>query len=60
MFEGSPDREWEEGEDRTNKLVFIGRDIDMELLREGFEECLSDESLNAAAGTLRQDAAPLA
>lgn len=51
MFEGSPDREWKAGEERTNKMVFIGKDLEMDLLREGFEECLSDESLQAAGST---------
>jgi G3E family GTPase len=40
MFEGCADREWREGEDRRNKLVFIGKDLDEELLKEGFEDCL--------------------
>ena len=40
MFEGSPDRKWREDEPRTNKLVFIGRDLDPELLKQGFEDCL--------------------
>lgn len=25
MFEGTPDRDWQPAEKRTNKLVFIGR-----------------------------------
>lgn len=45
MFEGCPDREWKDGEKRTSRLVFIGRDLDMEDLREGFEECRAEESL---------------
>lgn len=40
MFEGTPDREWQEGEDRLNKMVFIGKNLEMDLLREGFEDCL--------------------
>jgi G3E family GTPase len=44
MFEGVPDREWQEGEERVNKLVFIGKDLQMELLKEGFEDCLYNES----------------
>lgn len=40
MFEGTPDREWQEGEERVNKMVFIGKDLDMSLLRDGFEDCL--------------------
>lgn len=44
MFEGTPDREWQEGEERVNKMVFIGKDLEMDLLREGFEDCLYSES----------------
>ena len=40
LFEGMPDRAWREGEARVSKMVFIGRDLDEELIREGFEECL--------------------
>lgn len=60
MFEGSSDREWREGEERLNKMVFIGKDLDMDLLREGFEECLSDEALAAAGKSPQGDAVPIA
>eukprot|EP01023_Acetabularia_acetabulum_P065414 TRINITY_DN8658_c0_g2_i1.p1 TRINITY_DN8658_c0_g2~~TRINITY_DN8658_c0_g2_i1.p1 ORF type:complete len:458 (-),score=70.39 TRINITY_DN8658_c0_g2_i1:1097-2470(-) len=40
LFEGSPDREWKEGEARESKLVFIGRDLEEDILRDGFYECL--------------------
>ena len=39
MFEGGPDRLWKEGEKRLSKMVFIGKELDMELLKEGFEDC---------------------
>lgn len=55
MFEGSPDREWQEGEERVNKMVFIGRDLEMDLLREGFVDCLSDESVPAVAAAAQQE-----
>ena len=42
VFEGSPDREWKDGEERVSKMVFIGRDLDEALIREGFEQCLVD------------------
>jgi G3E family GTPase len=48
MFEGCPDREWKQDEDRVNKLVFIGRNLDMELLREGFVDCLCEEETPVA------------
>ena len=47
MFEGCPDREWHKGEHRSNKLVFIGRNLDGELMREGFEDCLYHEEAQA-------------
>jgi G3E family GTPase len=33
-------RPWKEGEPRTNKLVFIGRDLDRETISAKFQECL--------------------
>jgi G3E family GTPase len=39
MFEGRPDRAWEPGDDRTNRIVFIGRNLDSEALREGLRSC---------------------
>lgn len=43
MFEGTPDRAWEEGEERVSKMVFIGKNLPMDMLREGFEDCLHVE-----------------
>jgi G3E family GTPase len=40
LFEGMPDREWKEGEERQSKMVFIGRDLDAGIIREGFEQCV--------------------
>lgn len=39
MFEGRPDRPWAPDEDRTNTLVFIGRNLDAEELRKGLCSC---------------------
>lgn len=33
-------RPWKEGEERTNKLIFIGRDLDREAIVSKFRECL--------------------
>lgn len=41
MFDGRPGREWDEGETRLNRLVFIGRDLDQAKLLDGFKSCLS-------------------
>jgi G3E family GTPase len=42
LFEGSPDRDWREGEPRVSKMVFIGRDLDREAFQEAFRRCLAD------------------
>ena len=39
LFDGQPDREWGD-EPRRNQLVFIGRNLDEQDMREGFAECL--------------------
>ena len=39
LFDGQPDREWGDAP-RRNQLVFIGRNLDEESMREGFEACL--------------------
>ncbi|KAL1556901.1 P-loop guanosine triphosphatase YjiA-like [Salvia divinorum] len=40
LFDGSPGKEWRPDEKRTNKLVFIGRNLDETALRKGFKGCL--------------------
>jgi G3E family GTPase len=40
-FEGKPGRPWSAGEERINRLVFIGRHLDTEKVRAGFLACLS-------------------
>lgn len=39
MFDGNPDRAWQDGEERKSQIVFIGRDLDREILEEGFKKC---------------------
>jgi G3E family GTPase len=39
LFDGMPDKPWGDSE-RTNQLVFIGRNLDREGLIEGFQSCL--------------------
>ena len=39
LFDGQPDRPWGD-EPRRNQLVFIGRNLDEEAMRRGFEACL--------------------
>lgn len=40
LFEGQPDRPWGKSV-RTNKLIFIGRNLDRDALTEGFRSCLA-------------------
>ncbi|KAI8150131.1 cobalamin synthesis protein/P47K family protein [Fennellomyces sp. T-0311] len=40
IFDGQQDRAWREGEDRTNKLVFIGKNLKREALVESFKQCI--------------------
>lgn len=41
MFDGQPDRRWKPGEERVNKLVFIGRNLDRQELTDGLKGCLA-------------------
>jgi G3E family GTPase len=50
-FEGRPGRAWNPGEERTNRLVFIGRDLDPEKITQGFRTCFFTGD-HAAAKTL--------
>ena len=49
LFEGRPGRAWAEDEERTNRLVFIGRDLDGEKITTGFQACLTSEDGNGSA-----------
>jgi len=40
LFSGRPDRPWN-GQERANKLIFIGRNLDREALEKGFRRCLA-------------------
>ena len=39
LFDSQPDKEWGD-ETRRNQLVFIGRNLDEESMREEFDKCL--------------------
>ena len=39
VLDGRPGRPWQPGEARTNELVFIGRNLDAQRLRQGFSAC---------------------
>ena len=37
LFEGMPDKPWEDGVARSSKLVFIGKDLDRDELEAGIQ-----------------------
>ena len=41
LFDAKFDREWRDGENRTNTLVFIGKKLDRAALTEGFKACFA-------------------
>ena len=41
MFDGRPDRPWQDGEDRSAIMVFIGRNLPEQDLRDGLRSCLA-------------------
>lgn len=49
LFEGRPGRAWAEGEERINRLVFIGRNLEKEKITQGFMNCITAE--NGAASS---------
>jgi G3E family GTPase len=48
-FEGKPGRRWSADEERINRLVFIGRNLDTAKIRTGFLACLSGSDDQAPA-----------
>jgi G3E family GTPase len=41
MLEGDHQRAWKEGEPRQSRLVFIGRELPEQTIRDGFERCIT-------------------
>ncbi|CAN5256724.1 hypothetical protein BH10PSE9_BH10PSE9_24700 [soil metagenome] len=41
IIEGNHQRKWKDAEKRDSRLVFIGRHLDGEALKKGFEACLA-------------------
>jgi G3E family GTPase len=41
ILEGELQREWRDGEDRSSRMVFIGRNLDEAQLKAGFEACVA-------------------
>ena len=44
LLEGDHQRPWKDGEPRTSRLVFIGRNLPKDALREGFNRAISPEA----------------
>ena len=40
MLEGDHQRKWKEGEPRESRVVFIGRELPEQKIREGFAACI--------------------
>ena len=49
LFEGRPGRPWGDAEDRINRLVFIGRELNKEKITRGFMDCIAAENGDASA-----------
>src|SRR5205085_11479750 len=41
MLEGDHQRKWKDGEPRESRLVFIGRELPEQIIRAGFESCIT-------------------
>src|SRR5580698_3791037 len=41
MLEGDHQRKWKDGERRESRLVFIGRELPEQMIRDGFESCIT-------------------
>lgn len=41
LFDGRPDRPWAKGEERENRLIFIGRKLNRDRLEDGFRKCVN-------------------
>jgi G3E family GTPase len=41
ILEGDLQRAWRDGDERTSRMVFIGRNLDEPALRAGFEACVA-------------------
>src|SRR5437764_89067 len=40
MLEGDHQRAWKDGEPRESRMVFIGRELPEQMIRDGFENCI--------------------
>ena len=49
LFEGRPGRAWAETEQRMNRLVFIGRNLNKDKITQGFMNCITTDGEYASA-----------
>jgi G3E family GTPase len=49
LFEGRPGRAWAADEERLNRLVFIGRDLDKKRITQGFMSCITTDNGGGSA-----------
>ena len=49
LFEGRPGRAWANEEERINRLVFIGRNLNKEKITQGFMSCLTTDGEYSSA-----------
>jgi len=42
ILDGDHQRPWKGGEDRISRIVFIGRNLPEDKIRQGFESCLAE------------------
>jgi hypothetical protein len=47
LFEGRPGRQWSEEEERLNRLIFIGRELDEQKITRGFMNCITTDGESA-------------
>lgn len=50
LFSGDFKGRWKPEEKRESRFVFIGKDLDIDLLKEGFEACIEDGELRFPVG----------
>lgn len=50
MFDGEFQGEWKFNEERESRFVFIGKNLDRELLKKGFEACRINQELRFSIG----------
>src|ERR671919_3113053 len=49
LFEGRPGRAWAVEEERLNRLIFIGRNLDKEKITQGFLNCVTTDNGNSSS-----------